>query len=228
YYVVLYNERYLITSLDFTIEYEAKNVPDFSVTSFYQEAVQEIPQQTFTIPNDGNWYFFIYLDPMNSLEEQTEITFDITYETKTTPAEQWATIFPIVIIFTVILAIIFIGVFIARKNQKKVLQASALETPSINPYKKTQIKKETPEKLKQSELIEKPLEKKCLRCGTMVPSSAYFCTNCGKKFEGRDLGKPELITPSGSKTCIYCGSTIKKGERFCHYCGVKIEASNDI
>lgn len=80
YYVVWYNEGLSSVFVDYIINYTALNVPDLSVADFHVEAVDFIPQQTFIVPSNGNWYFFIYFDPMNSPEETTNITFDVTYE----------------------------------------------------------------------------------------------------------------------------------------------------
>ena len=79
YYVVWYNVGLSTISVDYIINYTALNIPDLSVADIYVEAVDFIPEQTYIVPNEGNWYFFIYFDPMNSPEESTTITFDVIY-----------------------------------------------------------------------------------------------------------------------------------------------------
>ncbi|MFX1347007.1 MAG: WD40 repeat domain-containing protein, partial [Promethearchaeota archaeon] len=80
YYVVWYNEGISSVNVDYIINYTALNVPDLSVADFYVEGVDFIPEQTFIVPNEGKWYFFIYFEPMNSPEDSTTITFDVTYD----------------------------------------------------------------------------------------------------------------------------------------------------
>jgi len=80
YYIVWNNEGASSVTVDYIINYTALNVPDLTVADFHLEAVDFIPEQTFTVPYDGNWYFFIYFEPMNSPEETTSITFDVTYD----------------------------------------------------------------------------------------------------------------------------------------------------
>ncbi|MFX1476866.1 MAG: WD40 repeat domain-containing protein [Promethearchaeota archaeon] len=80
YFVVWYNEGMSSVSVDYIINYTALNVPNLSVADFYVEAIDFIPEQTFIVPNEGKWYFFIYFEPMNSPEESTSITFDVTYD----------------------------------------------------------------------------------------------------------------------------------------------------
>ncbi len=79
YYLVWYNEGTSSISVDYIIDYIALNVINLNVTDFYIEATHSIPQQTFIVPSEGDWYFFIYFDPMNSPEESTTISFDVTY-----------------------------------------------------------------------------------------------------------------------------------------------------
>ena len=80
YYVVWYNEGISSVSVNYIINYTALNVPNLSVADFHAEAVDIIPEQTFIVPNEGKWYFFVYFEPMDSPEESTNIAFDVTYD----------------------------------------------------------------------------------------------------------------------------------------------------
>ncbi|GAG58946.1 unnamed protein product, partial [marine sediment metagenome] len=80
YYIVWNNEGTSSVSVNYIINYTALNIPNLSVADFHVESVQLIPEQTFIVPNEGKWYFFVYFEPMNSPEESTSITFDITYD----------------------------------------------------------------------------------------------------------------------------------------------------
>ncbi len=217
YYLVWYNGKSSESAISINVDYTAKDVLDFSVTNFHVEAVTSVPEQTFTVPNDGDWYFFIYFNPMKSPEESTDVTFDVTYETGFS-TQQWFN--PVVIVLLIIVTVVVIGAVVVRKNQKKILQEKGSEPISTtSPYKTTQEKQETQKKEGVSEL-------RCLRCGAKLPPNASFCTNCGGKIEGREIAKPDVSTPPDSPTCSYCGNKLDKGSQYCSYCGVKIRQKN--
>lgn len=216
YYLVWYNEISSDTSISFNVDYTANNVIDFSVTDFYVEEVYSVSEQSFTVPEDGEWYFFIYFDPMDSPEESTEITFDVTYETGIASIGQLFN--PVLIIIIVIIAILLVGVIVARKNQKKVQQTQKEKPKITSPYSK----KEPGKSLEEKKVSEESTIN-CLRCGAKLQPGASFCVNCGGKVEGRDLVKPDITTPANSTNCTYCGNAIEKDSKYCSYCGVKIE-----
>ena len=58
YYLVWYNDGSSTITVNFTIDYTASNVVKLSEADFYKEGVDIVSQDTFTVPNDGNWYFF--------------------------------------------------------------------------------------------------------------------------------------------------------------------------
>ena len=100
--MVWYNEGGSNVNVQFTVDYIATNVVDFSAAEYYIEAVDYVAETTITVPNDGNWYFFVYFDPMNSIEESTSITFDVSYTTGVSSADRWISIQPILIAVIVI------------------------------------------------------------------------------------------------------------------------------
>ncbi len=211
YYIVWYNEGVSFVNVDFTINYTATGVIDF--TSIYTQEVQEgiTLSGSYSVPSSGNWYFFIYFDPMLSPEESTTITFDVTYNTGVTSQERWFDIQWILIIVLVVVIIILLAAVVARRGQKK-LKLKTPEQPSTkpSPYKATPTT--APEKVQ-----------KCKRCKAPIKPDSKFCTNCGGKIEGRQIGTPSITTPATAKSCSLCGSKLTRTEKFCKWCGTKIE-----
>ncbi len=219
YYVVWYNDGISSVDVDFTVNYTATNIVDFTGTEFYVLDTDFIPQQTRQVPNSGNWYFFIYFDPLNSPEESTLITFDVSYDTGITSIDRWLEVSPILIIITVIVVILIIAAVIARKGQKK-LKSKAPPKPAAPTEPSMPTKPLTPTTPTQKA---PPPTYKCIRCGTTHSPDAQFCPNCGGKIQGRQLGTPSVTTPAMSKTCSYCGSKFLEKDKFCKWCGTKIE-----
>jgi hypothetical protein len=213
YYIVWYNEFGPSIDIDYTINYTATNVPDFSSTYETKEGVTFV-SDTFTVPAgmSGNWYFFIYFDPMNSPDESTTITFDVTYDTGVTYKERWLDISWILIIILVVVVIILIAAVLARRGQKK-LKLKAPTTPEQ--------KKPSPYKITPSETVEKVTN--CPRCNASIKPDSKFCPKCGGKIEGRQGGVPSITTPATAKTCYLCGSKLIGSENFCKWCGTKVE-----
>ncbi|MFX0076508.1 MAG: hypothetical protein ACFE96_13785, partial [Candidatus Hermodarchaeota archaeon] len=118
YYIVWYNEAGPIIDVDYTINYNAVNVPDFTSTEDYENV--DYVSDTFSVTSTGNWYFFVYFDPMNSPEESTTITFDVTFNTGVTYQERWLSVQWILIIVLVVIVIILIAAVVARRGQKKL------------------------------------------------------------------------------------------------------------
>ena len=149
---------------------------------------------------------------MNSPDESTTITFDVTYDTGVTYQERWVDVQWILIIILVIVVIILIAAVIARRGQKKL----KLKSPTIQePTKKS------PYKTTPSEKVEETLN--CTRCNAPIKLDSKFCPKCGGKIEGRAVGMPSITTPATSKTCSLCGSKLTGTENFCKWCGTKVE-----
>ncbi len=212
YYVVWYNDEASTVDIDFTVDFSVASVVDFTTTNFYINETTYISEETFTVPNSGNWYFFIYFDPINSIEEYTTITFDVSYDTGKTSVNRWLDVQWIFIIVLVVVVIILIAALIARRSQKKLkLKTPTKTTPAkVSPYKTTTPKAE--EKVS-----------KCPRCEAPLKPDAKFCSKCGGKIEGRQIGQPTITTPAKSKTCSLCGSKLSEKEKFCKWCGTKVE-----
>jgi hypothetical protein len=215
YNVVWYNDGGSPVTIDYTINYTAEGVTDFSVITdgidgriFPPDT--DISTTSWQVPTSGNWYFFVYFDPMNAPEESTSITFDVTYDTGVTARDRWIDIQWILIIILVVVVIILIAAVVARRGQKKLKLKEPEKTPPKgtkgSPYKKVQT-----------------TELNCVRCGASLHSDSKFCPKCGGKVEGRQIATPSVTTPPDAKNCSLCGSKLTGTEQFCKWCGTKIE-----
>jgi len=206
--------------VDFIVNYDAANVIDFNditdgIDGIVVESVTDIAETSWQIPHSGNWYFFVYFDPINSPEYSTTITFDVTYDTGVTSKERWLDVQWILIIVLVVVIILLIGALIARRGQKKLKLKSPTEpTPKVSPYKKV---------TKEVGVEEVKEVANCIRCNAPIKPTAKFCTQCGGKVEGRKIGGTSVTTPAEAKTCSLCGSKLSGTESFCKWCGTKIE-----
>ncbi len=211
YYVAWYNDGGSIVDVDFTVDFTESGVVDFTEADLYFIETKDIPQQSFTVPNSGNWYFFIYFDPMNSPADSTTITFDVSYDTGESSIERWSDVRWILIIVLSVVIILLVAAIIARKGQKKLkLKSPTKSLAGPSPYKKT-----------SAEATDKP--SKCVRCNAILKPGVKFCSKCGGKVEGRALAIPSIITPAKAKACSLCGSKLSETEKFCKWCGTKIE-----
>ena len=210
YYLVWFNDGLSTVTVNFTIDYSAVGVINLAVADFYVEGVDTITQDTFEIPtegnSDGNWYFFVYFDPMLSPEESTEITFDVTYDTGITSVDRWVDVQPILIAIIVVVGIIIVVALLARRGQKKLKSKSSSKVAPT----------------KASEKKSKKATSTCIRCNASIRVDAKFCPSCGGKVEGRITGTPTVVTPAKSKSCSFCGSKLLVDDKFCKWCGTKI------
>ncbi len=213
YYLVWYNAYGSSPSINFIVDYTAVNVYDFDAAYESHTGVTYISQDTFTVPTSGDWYFFIYFDPLYSPAESTEITFDVTYNTGITGTERWLSISPILIIILVIIVIIIIAAVFARRGQKKIAKKEPKEAKKEGA---AQVKPKTVKKEAAAEL-------KCVRCGNKLRPDAKFCPVCGGKVEGRAIAVADVTTPAESKTCALCGSKLGEDANFCKWCGTAVE-----
>ncbi|MFW9952036.1 MAG: zinc-ribbon domain-containing protein, partial [Candidatus Thorarchaeota archaeon] len=207
YYLVWYNENPTTANLNIIYSYVAVGVINLAAAS-YNVIDTTYVSGSFSVPSSGDWYFFIYFDPLYSPYETTTITFDVTYDTGVTATDRWATIQPWLIFFLIIIVIIIIAAVVARRGQKKIKEKSP------DAY----VTKEEAAKTTKSE---EP--SKCINCGTTLRPEANFCPNCGTKKEGRRIGESPVTTPPDSKICSYCGSELAQSDKFCKWCGTKIE-----
>ncbi|MBY8988168.1 MAG: zinc ribbon domain-containing protein [Candidatus Lokiarchaeota archaeon] len=209
YYLVWYNDGLSTVTVNFTINYSASDVIDLaSGPGVYFEGVNT--QDTFTVPNEGDWYFFVYFDPMLSPEESTTITFDVTYDTGITSVDRWVDTQPILITIIVVVGVIIVVALLARRGQKKLKsKPSSKVAPTKVPVKETKKSTST-----------------CIRCNSSIRADAKFCPNCGGKVEGRIIGTPTVVTPANAKSCSYCGSKLVADDKFCKWCGTKVESEH--
>jgi len=215
YYVVWFNEGVSTAMVNFTIDYSAASVIDLSAADFYIEGVDSIPENDFTVPNDGLWYFFVYFDPMLSPEETTTITFDVTYDTGITSTDRWMDLSPILIVLIIVIGIVIVAALIARRGQKKLKpKKSSKAAPAKSAIQKPG--KSTIKKPSKSDT-------NCIRCGNSLRPDAHFCPKCGGKVDGRSTKEPTMITPKKSKTCSFCRSKLTPDDKFCKWCGTEIE-----
>ncbi|MFX0047575.1 MAG: zinc ribbon domain-containing protein [Candidatus Hermodarchaeota archaeon] len=206
YYVVWYNDGLSTVTVNFTIAYSAVDVVDLSA-AYNSDGGLSI-SNSFLVPNDGTWYFFIYFDPMLSPEESTTITFDVTYDTGITSVDRWIDVQPILIIIIVVVGIIIVAALLARRGQKKLKPKPSSKTAT-------------------TEVLEpksKEATSTCIRCNSSIRADANFCPNCGGKVEGRITGKPTVVTPANAKSCSFCGSKLSINDKFCKWCGTKVES----
>jgi flagellar basal body-associated protein FliL len=220
YFLVWYTDGVSPIDVDFNVNYNAANVIDFSditdgVDGIVIESVIDIDQDSWPVPHSGNWYFFVYLDPINDPAYSTTITFDVTYDTGITYTDRWLDISWILIIILIVVVILLIAALLARIGQKKLkLKAPTTPTPKVSPYKKI---------TKEVGVEEVKIPANCIRCGAPLKPTAKFCIQCGGKVEGRKIGDTSVITPTEAKTCSLCGSKLSGTEKFCKWCGTKIE-----
>ncbi|QEE15546.1 zinc ribbon domain-containing protein [Promethearchaeum syntrophicum] len=222
-YLVWYNNyNSSNVAVDILLSYEAVNVPDFSGALYSEEEVYSIAETNVDIPSDGTWYFFVYFDPMYSSAYETEITFDVTYETDNTSIDEWINIRPTLIFFGVVIGLVIIFAVAARRTQKqKKFKAGAQPATAQTTTTTTAAKPPTYGKPSQMTLSSKS-GSTCMRCGAAMNPGDQFCTSCGGKVSGRSTSSTTRRTPLNSKVCSYCGSKLEPIDNFCQYCGTKV------
>ncbi|MHA1720818.1 MAG: zinc ribbon domain-containing protein [Promethearchaeota archaeon] len=224
-YLVWYNDvNSTNTDVDISLSYEADGIPDFDSALYSEEAVNYIDQTTITVPNDGDWYFFVYFDPMNSPEESVEITFDVTYDTDKTSVNQWVDFRPTLIVFGVIVGLVIIFAALARRTQKQKkfkegAKPGATKTETST-TKATVVKPTEYDKISRKT---QGVEIKCVRCGATLKPGDLFCSECGGKVSGRRMNATSKSTPINSKICSYCGAKLEPIDNFCKYCGTRVD-----
>jgi len=229
YYLVWTNPNTLTANINYSISYVATNVFDYSGCIFHQEAVNLIPETTVTVPTAGNWYFYVYFDPINSQEESTTVTFDVTYIPSSTAGSNLYTdsnlyyIVPVIVIVAIFLVIIVFAVSRGRaksRAQREVPVTPAVETPFVPP--KPIVTQAPVGRVTRTSQPEVPVNH-CYSCGAEMHLGASFCSKCGRKQQGRQEGRPDRITPAQAKNCSLCGSTLEPGTKYCSYCGTPVE-----
>lgn len=230
YYVVIYNPNAGTTvNANLDIEYVATGVWDLSSALVYEEAVTSVPQETISVPNSGDWYFFVFFDPFNSPDQEAQITFDVTYHTDVTSVDQWANARPTLVWILIIAGGILLFAIIARRKQKankdrdakKAQEAKTAAAQATTTTSSTSSPSSSPPPVSTTKSY--VTTEKCTRCGTSLERDAEYCPNCGKKKEGRTFGVTAPATPVKKKYCNFCGTELPSDGKFCERCGTPID-----
>ncbi|MHA1941390.1 MAG: zinc ribbon domain-containing protein [Candidatus Hodarchaeales archaeon] len=212
-YLVWYNPTETDIFVDFTVDYIAENNIDVSAANVFIEDVVDPTSGSFTVPDDGVWYFFVYMDPFVNYAESVDITFEVMYDTEVTYNDHWGNVTPVLLVIGFIIVVVLIIAVVQRRSTKKtppMQTTTGAPTPTIPPSTEVETKATT-----------------CHRCKAVYRPGETYCTNCGAKLQGRDYGTSKVITPANSKWCKSCGNTVKPDSRFCRDCGAAIEQKND-
>ncbi|MHA1339951.1 MAG: zinc ribbon domain-containing protein [Promethearchaeota archaeon] len=223
YYIVWANYGSSSVNINYNITYHAANVIDTSKVDYAIEKTKFIPETVFKVPTDGEWYFFIYFDPLNAPEESTTITFDVKYETGVTSIERWASIRPVLIGFVIFIGfLILIGATarsVQKKNKDKLKKQQTQQPQQIQQPRQTQQPQQTQQPSNTTPASS--YGRNCLNCGEPLTPSAIYCPNCGKKVEGRAISKTNTVPMQ--KFCKLCGNELSPTDKFCTECGAKIK-----
>jgi len=226
YYIVWANYGSSSVNINYNLTYHAANVIDTTQVYFAIEKTKFISESTFTVPSDGQWYFYIYFDPLNAPEESTTITFDVKFETGITAKEKWASARPLLIGIAVFIMFILIIGLIARKVQKKnkdklkmqhSQQAQTQQTIQTQQVQTTQ----TPISYSAPSTIINAQKFNCTNCGYELTYGLIYCPNCGKRVEGRSTNIN--VSVPLQKYCKLCGNELKPTDKFCTECGAKLQ-----
>lgn len=231
YYLVWYNEvNANSVSVSLTINYNMTDSYNFTSTHvFYsQENVVSLSQITKTIPTTGTWYLIIYFeDPWYSDQGSTGLSSSVSWSGSPAAAP---TVFPWVYVIPIVLALIFIIVCVAvlgsrKKARQKMAKQMALTPGPIaasgSPQAPTPGQIAAPAVAPSPPIAANPAT--CVSCGAALVPGAIFCNVCGKKQEGRQVGRSGVTTPARSTICSLCGADIEPSAKFCPYCGTKVE-----
>ncbi|MHA1984709.1 MAG: hypothetical protein ACW967_10165, partial [Candidatus Hodarchaeales archaeon] len=95
-YMVWYNSGSAPVTLDIDVTYTVATL-DFSQAGIREQNVESVSSGSYTVPESGNWYFFIYFDPFLNPADTVDITFDISFDTQVTSNDRWQDTTPILI-----------------------------------------------------------------------------------------------------------------------------------
>lgn len=207
-YLVWYNSGSSSVGIDFSVDYTAVNMFDFSQADVVYEGVEEVPTDSLTVPREGDWYFFVYFDPFINPSESVDITFDISYNTDITHERRWTDFTPILLVIGSLIVIVLLVAIVQRRSSKKQPVTTTPSGAAVTPTTTTPAPTTAGE---------------CHRCKFSYKPGQTYCTNCGAKLVGRDYGVAKITTPAAAKNCASCGSALKPDSRYCKTCGAKVE-----
>jgi hypothetical protein len=217
YYLIFYNPTNTTINVTTNIDFNINNVPDFSKALVCIENVTNVPKTTVTVPTAGDWYFFVFFDPVFSSEYSTMITFDVTYETGITSADRWGEARTGLIVFAVILVGIIAIAAVARRQQKvkgNQPNQDGQPTPQADGIPNGSINSTTPTVVpQQSNATSIPTRTQSVSpTTTTIPSATQY------------RASTSTITPTpATKICHACNATVPAQATFCHECGAKQE-----
>ncbi|MHA1109942.1 MAG: hypothetical protein ACTSRE_02485 [Promethearchaeota archaeon] len=207
FYVVWYNDEATPIDVNFDVQFKDEDVPNLAAA--YESGLTD-DSGTFDVPHDGDWYFFIYFDPMYSSNENIDITFDVTYELGAEGnLAAWGGARGWLIFFGVVAAVLIVMAVFNRRKQKE-FKTTASDTPNAQTQSQTVV-------VQQSTAT----TPKCPRCHSPMKASDIYCNSCGEKREGRRVG--EHTTTDRRGNCDYCGAKLLGNSKFCTSCGSRIE-----
>jgi hypothetical protein len=228
YYLVWFNSGNSSLDVDVQISFNAVNIIDFSGAAYSNEQTN-YDEDSYTVLTDGDYYFFIYFDPFFSLEEQTEISFSVTFKTNLSNADRWINSRPVLIVLGIIGIFVLWSAVSGRKQQKINSSKTATQSTSKGGVKSAaKIQQKYYEKAKPaaktvSRTVEPEVKHNCIFCDSEITHNTIYCHSCGRKQEGRKIGTSPVKTPAKSEACYFCGRTLLAGMKFCPDCGSGIK-----
>lgn len=69
-------------------------------------------------------------------------------------------------------------------------------------------------------------EKTCA-CGKLVPYSARYCPDCGKRFETAPETIRSAVEVEGTLRCLKCDAELEEDDKFCLLCGFDQQAEKE-
>ena len=241
-YLVWYNSgTFQSVDISVTGEYSTSS-RDMSSASVAFENTEVVNQGTFTVPDSGTWYFFIYFDPSFSPAEYTEISFTIVFNKAINSNDKWKLNSPFLTFLALIIIILLIVAVVQRRNarkyedQKKTATATSSTTTSTGTAQVVSPSTTSSSTPKPSTYDAPPsnttpisqtsyssTKKRCLVCETTYFEGDIYCTSCGTKLIGRDYGVSKTSTPIGSNKCAVCGYNLDPNSKFCRDCGTQVK-----
>ncbi|MHA1992097.1 MAG: double zinc ribbon domain-containing protein [Candidatus Hodarchaeales archaeon] len=220
-YMVWYNSGSSPITLDIDVAYTVAAL-DFSQADVVEQDVESVSSGSYTVPESGNWYFFIYFDPFVNPADTVDITFDISFDTQVTSNDRWQDTTPILIFIGLVIVIILAVALYQRKNAKVAEAKEKEKKASPDASTTTLASGTTPQSQTMETTFQTSSSGTCPRCSYKYLAGDIYCKNCGGKLIGRDYGLSKVSTPAGSSNCINCKEKLDKDAIFCRNCGVKV------
>lgn len=147
------------------------SVPNFKKSAFSIENTTIIPSTTFKVQKPGNYIEFVYSYHNSSYALTTPLKYSLSINEKFSAVQEWQMNLPMLNIFTFVLELIIIGLFIneIRNNYKKVLKDIDSE------------KKEESSNQENHLHNNARIDGKCPNCGSDIYNTDSFCAACGFK-----------------------------------------------